>query len=217
MGKYNRGKTIKLSIRISSAAKEKIKAAANNLGISSAGVILFELTKLLKSPPSKDDITRMKSQLTLEQKHFVLTVTDKLMDEINDMSEDYGLKKNILIGYILSNHFENLPDPSSEKDTSQKRIMVQVHENLKKKMMEYSEENYIPLNGLIAYSILQGPNDELPSYGEGEIEQMFTNIPAYIGEIIKNGAEELNLREHFYASLCIYKQFMTEKGRFFEE
>lgn len=215
MGKINRGDTTKLSIRLSTAAKQNIEITANNLGISKGGVLLFELTKLLQNPPSKSKIQELEKEITLERNHFVVTVNRPLIEKINDMAEDYGMKKNVLIGYITSEHFENLTDPRQE-NVEPKKLMVQVNEALKKKMMDYSEKHYIPLNSLVSYSILQGPYDGLPSYDDGETVQFFTSVPEYIGEIVKNKAVEHNIREHFYTSLCIFKQFMTPTGRFYE-
>lgn len=84
-------------------------------------------------------------------------------------------------------------------------------------MMKYSEENFVPLSALVSYSILHGPYEGLPSYEDNETVQFFTNVPEYIGEMVKDEAENLNIREHFYTSLCLYKQFMTPEGRFFEK
>lgn len=215
MPKLNKGKTIKLSIRLSAGARGKIETAAKNLGVSMAGVILFELTKLLKTPPSKLEITDLEDTITLEREHFVLTVNENLMNQINQLAEDYELKKNRLIGYIVSNHFENAVHTGKENEVESKKLMVQVNETLKKKMMEYSEKHYIPLNALVSYSVLQGPSENLPSYEEGEMVTFFTNVPVYIGDMIKERAEEKNIREHFYTSLCLYKQFMLPEGRFY--
>ncbi|MDM5451038.1 hypothetical protein [Peribacillus simplex] len=216
MPKINRGTTIKLSIRLSTIARQKIESAAKNLGISLAGVILFELTKLLKNPPSLSEIAEIENRITLERKHFVLTVNETLMEKVNNLAEDYDQKKNVLIGYIVSNHFDKYGDPEDDKDIEPKKIMVQVNESLKKKMMEYSEKHFIPLNAIVTYSILQGPYEGLPTYDDEETVQFFTNVPAYIGELVKEGAVEHNIREHFYTSLCIYKQVMMPGGRFIE-
>ncbi|USK72634.1 hypothetical protein [Peribacillus asahii] len=216
MAKLNRGKTTKLSIRLSVTARQKIEMAAKNLGISLGGVILFELTKIMKNPPSLADVEELKSKIRLEPNHFVLTISTQLIDKINVMSEDYGTKKNVLIGYMVSDHFEKLDVDNEEKDFESKRIMLQVNETLKKKMIEYSEENYIPLNALVSYSVLQGPYEGFPSYETDVTEQIFTKVPEYIGQIIKEESIEGNMREHFYSSLCLFKQFMTPEGRFYK-
>ena len=133
MPKINRGTTVKLSIRLSAIAKQKIEYAAKNLGISLAGVILFELTKLLKNPPTLSEIADIENRITLERKHFVVTVNEALMERVNNLAEDYDQKKNVLIGYMVSDHFEKYVDPEDEKDLEPKKLMVQVNESLKKK------------------------------------------------------------------------------------
>ena len=215
MPKINRGTTTKLSIRLSAGARQKISKAAENLGISLAGVIIFELTKILKNPPSLSEIEQLEEEISLERNHFVMTVNEKLMKKINSIAIDYDMRKNVLVGLIVSNHFVNMDDLEKEKDLQPKKLMVQINETLKKKMMEYSEENYIPLGAIIGYSILNGPYEKFPKYEDGEAEKIFINVPEYIGQMVKEGAEELNIREHFYTSLCIYKQFMVPGGRFF--
>lgn len=216
MAKLNRGNTLKLSVRLSATAEQKIRIAAKNLGISAGGLILFELTKLLKDFPAADQIEDMKEEITLERKHFVVTVNERLMQQIDNLAARYDMKKNILIGYVVSDHFLKAADPEAADDLDPKKLMVQVNESLKKKMMNYSEKHFIPLSGLVTYSILQGPYEGMPSYEDGEAVQFFTNVPGYIGDMVKERAEEANIREHFYTALCLYKQFMTPGGRFFE-
>jgi hypothetical protein len=213
MGKINRGGTTKLSVKLSTSAKQKIENAAKNLNLSKAGVILFELTKILENPPSRTDILNLENKIILEPEHFVLTVNESLMNRLNALAEEYGMKKNVLYGLLISNHFEDM-EGNNQLDADPKKIMIQVNENLKKKMIKYSEENYIPLSGLIAYSISEGPFNGIPVYKEGETEKFFSSVPGSVYEIIKTRAEEMNIREHFYVSLCLYKQFMTEEGRF---
>ncbi|PGQ88341.1 hypothetical protein [Priestia megaterium] len=216
MTRLNRGKTTKLSIKLSSLAKDNIEKAAKNLSVSKASVIMFELTKILEAPPSKSHIEEIdfRKEIVLDPKPFVITVNERLSERINNLAEDYGMKKYRLIGYMVSEAFEDRKEEEKE-NTEPKRLMVQTNEHLKKKMMEYSEENYIPLGVLVSYCILQGPSEEIPSYEEGEVDTFFTNVPEYIGDIIKDQAEERFMREHFYTSSCIYKQFMLPGGRFY--
>lgn len=216
MGKLNRGNTLKLSIRLSIAAKQKIEKAADNLGISKAGVILFELTKMLENPPSLSEIDQLKETITLERVNFPITVNEKTMQRVNHLSESYGVPKNVLIGLIVSAKFEDL-EVKEESELDPKKLMLQVNEQLKKKIIDYSEKHYVPINALVSYSILEGPYDGFPSYEDpGQMIEIFTNVPAYIGELVKEKAKDLNIREHFYTSLCLYKQFMLPDGRFFE-
>lgn len=216
MGKINRGNTFKLNIRLSITAKQNIEIAAKNLGISQGGVILFELTKLLKDPPTLSELNEMENEITLERKHFVVTVNKKIFDEVNEMAEDYDMNKNVLVGYMISKVFEKVTDYSQGKNTENKKIVVQVNKSLKKKMIEYSEDNYIPLNAIVSYSILEGPYEGLPSYEDDEMEKFFTNIPNYIWDLVRERSEDYNVRYHFYTSLCIYNQCMIPNGRFYE-
>ena len=224
MPKPNRGDTTKLSIRLSREARHVdaennvtglIEQAAKNLGISAAGVILFELTRILESPPTLSEIETWKDEITLERKHFALTVNKEVAEQVNKLAEQYGMKKNILVGLIISKRFSENP-PENWKNTEPKKLMLQVNHELKKKMMDWCEQNYIPLNAVVSYSVLQGLPDVLPQYEAEEHETIFTNVPEYIGEIIKEKSSKYSIREHFYTSSCIYKQFMLPGGRFYK-
>jgi hypothetical protein len=214
MGRINRGNTTKLSVKLSQKAREKIESAAKNLNLSRAGVILFELTKIMDNPPSRTDVINLESKIELEKGHLPITINEKISGRVNRLAEQYDMKKNVLFGLIISDHFEKM-EVDQGKDTDTSVLMIQVNENLKKKMIEYSEENYIALSGLISYSILNGPLGKMPRYEGGESVQFFTSVPTYVVEIVKERAEEMNIREHFYVSLCLYKQFMSEEGRFY--
>lgn len=216
MARPKRGKTIKLSIRLSTAAKQQIQKAAANLGVSSSGVILFELARLLKNPPSISELETMENDITLERDHFVITINEGLSERVNGMAEDYNMKKNRLIGYIISNHFESQAAIKEQKKTDPKKFMLQLNSKLGDKVMEYAERNYVPLPALVSYSVLQGESEELPTFESGESVKIFTNIPEYVLETIKDEADLRSIPEHFYTSSCLFKQFMTEKGRFFE-
>ncbi|USK31535.1 hypothetical protein LIT32_26045 (plasmid) [Bacillus sp. CMF21] len=213
MGRTNRGKTTKLSIRLSEMARVKIDAAADNIGVSAAGVILLELSKMLKYPPSRNDILTLESSIPLKKDHFSMSVNEKIAEKINDLVEDYDIKKNILIGLMVSDYFERANIPGVKEP---KKLMVQVNEVLKAKMDKFSEDNYVPLSGIVAYSILNGPYEQMPLYEGNKTVQFFTTVPSYIGDMVKDKADEMNIREHFYTSLCLYKQFMSPEGRFYE-
>lgn len=227
MGRINRGNTSKLSIRLSREARDvhedgtitgNIVTAAENLGISAAGVILFELTKLIENPPSLAEVKQMEQEITLSEKHFVLTLNLTMQKKINDLAVKYGMKKNILIGYIVSDHFRKLnPGPKNPDQIETKKVMIVVNKSLKKKMNDFCEDNFLPLNAVVGYSILNGPFEALPEYYERETSFISTNIPSYMIDIVKEGADSLNIREHFFTSLCVYKQFMTPKGRFYKK
>ncbi|MGG1571668.1 hypothetical protein [Fictibacillus sp. NRS-1165] len=213
MGRINRGNTTKLSIKLSARARQNIDAAKKNLNLSAAGVILFELTKIMDNPPSRTEVLSLESKIDLENRHFPLTINKKISEMVNKLADDYDMKKNVLFGLIVSNHFENM-DIETRSDANPDKLFIQVNEQLKKKMIDYSEENYIAMSGLVSYAILQGPYEGFPRYEGDETGDMFTSVPSYIKEIVKRRSQEMNIREHFFISLCLYKQFLSEEGRF---
>lgn len=218
MGRFNRGETTKLSIRLSSAAREKIEAATINLNLSKAGVILFVLTKIIEDFPSKLSVINMENKIDLEPANFALNLKQGLADKISRIAAEYDMKKNILIGLVVSDYFLNEinPDIVVEREPYEdpSKVLVQVNKELKKKMNEYSEHTFIPLSGLVSYSILKGHYQSLPIYTDNESVAFFTNIPPYLSERVKAAARERHIKESFYIELCLYKVFMSNEKEF---
>lgn len=227
MGKLKRGKTTKISIKLSKNVREvhtdgtvtgTVATMASNLGISSAGVILFELPKLLADPPSLEEIKQMESEIELADRHFVLTVNNVLLKKIDALAKKYNMTKMNLMGYIISSHFEKLQVKlKASKELKPQKTKLLLNKSVKKKMTDYCEENFLSHTSVITYSILQGPNYDLPTYDSPESESVFVSIPSYLVNQVKTEAAALNIAEHFYLSLCLYKQFMTAEGRFYKQ
>lgn len=213
MPKLNRGSTKKVSIKLSAKARKKIEAAARNLGVSSAVAILFELTRILKNPPSKSEVEFLEQKIELEG-YFPMSVSEKLNVKLDKLKSEYGMKKGALFGLIISNYYENASIAGVDES---KKLMVQVNTELKVKMDQYCEENYIPLSSVVAYSIDQGPFEGVPRYKSHSTLQFFTTVPEHLGDKVIQEAAGMNIREHLYVALCLYKQFMTPEGRFYEE
>lgn len=218
MGKLNRGETTKLSIRLTSEATRRIEQYAKNLNLSKAGVILFVLPKILEAKPTEEKLLELQETYHLERQHFVMTITKDLGEDINDIVKSYNkMKKNVFIGLLVSDHFESEPENELLRDDQNVEpvgFRVEINDEVKKKILNYSEDNYIPLSGLITYCILNGPHDKLPFYQSTEKSSFFTRIPSYVRKIVKDEALKMHTTEDFYVEICIYKAFM-EKNKIF--
>lgn len=217
MARLNRGETTRLSIRLSAGAKEKIEVVRNNLNLSKSGMILFALSNIFKETPSKEVLINLESKIILETDHFPVTVKADLGQTIDRLCEQYDMKKNALTGFLVSDYFEKLQDENLleiHEPEDPKKVMFQVNEDLKKKMIEYSEKTYIPLSGLVSLSILHGPYIGIPSYQNTEPEVFYTNIPFYLYRKMKSHADDMGLPEHFYVSQCVYKAFFSDEKIF---
>ncbi|MCU6603815.1 hypothetical protein OCO53_25580 [Peribacillus frigoritolerans] len=211
MGRMNRGETTKLSIKLSKDARDNIKKSAKNLNLSQAGVILFSLAHILKNPPSKTDLLNYENRIVLEPGHFPLTIKREYGTIIDDLQQVHEMPKNKLVGLIVSNAFERPEDENNicfeEHDTTPKQINVILNSDLKKKIIEYSDRNYVALSGMVSAAIIKGPYEALPQYTSSQTESFFTNIPMYIYNKVKSESDQLGIPEHFYVELCIYNVF----------
>jgi hypothetical protein len=221
MGKMNRGDTTKLSLKMSIRARQRIERASENLNLSKAGIILFALSNILENVPSKEGMLNLEKKIDLEPENFPITIHMDLHEKITDLAKSVGMKKNVFVGLLVSNYFESMSVVNEllvdRDDTKPRKLMVQVNEDLKKKMDEYSEKHYIALSGLISHAILRGPKMVIPEYGGNETEKFFTTVPEYLSEKVKREADKMMIREHFYVSLCCYRAFMTPDGEFYDD
>ncbi|TCP24453.1 hypothetical protein EV207_12513 [Scopulibacillus darangshiensis] len=218
MGKKNRGETTKLSIKLSIKAFKRIERASENLNLSKAGVISFALANIFKNAPSMTNVLNLEQQVILEPDNFSLTIKKDFALKIDELQKQLGMKKNHFMGLLISDYFERLEEHSpvlkNDLNTDPKQMMIQVNEDLKKKIVDYSEKHYIPISGLISYCILNGPINYLPIYKTDEYETIFTRVPAYIIDLVKKGAERHSVPDHFYAALCCHKAFTSDNKIF---
>jgi hypothetical protein len=222
LARLNRGDTTKLSIKLSAEAKRKIEFASKNLNLSKAGVIMFALTYILKNPPSKTDLLNYENQIVLEKGNFPITIKKEFSKTIDALQQKYDMNKNVFVGLMVSHHFENVVregctealDERDPEETKPQKVMIQLNTDIKKKMMEFSDKNYISLSGLISFSILEGPYEYFPTYESNEEESFYTTIPTYLYNRAKTGANYRGIPVHFYIELCVHQAYFSKQGIF---
>ena len=195
----NRGRTTKLSIRMSEKAIEKIDAARKNLNLSKAGIILFALSNIMKNPPSKEDVLNLESKIDLLPNNFPITVKIDFTRSIDDLADRYQMKKNKLVGLIVSDYFEKL-DEIEEEETEKKQIIVQLNPELREKVESYSKEHYLPISGIISECLRNGPYKGIPRFESTGVESIFTNIPSYLYDEMKQRSDEMGIPCLLYTS-----------------
>lgn len=218
VGKTNRGETTKLSIRLTAEARHRIQRAAKNLNLSQAGVILFALSNILKKPPTKSLVLNWENKYVLEPKNLALTINMDLSEKVNLLYDEYNMNKNKYVGLMVSHYFETEVDKElllTDNDTTPKKIGIMINSELKKKIDSFSDEYYIPLSGLISYSILNKNIDYFPQYNDDVLESFFTRIPAYLVQRVKEESALLHIKESFYVELCLYKAFYSKDKVFY--
>lgn len=219
MPKLNRGDVTKLSIRLTEKADKEIKKFGKNLNLSKAGVILFTISKILKEKPDMNTLLNLQQKYELEPKNFALTIKKELAAKINEVNEHVDMNKNIWIGLLISDYFETgqegvLQQARPKSDTDKVQIKVEINTELKKKIVDYSENQFISLSGLVSYAFLNGPYNSLPQYQSHEKEFFFTTVPNYIYMSLKDEADEHIISDFFYMELCLYNAFMGENKIF---
>lgn len=214
MPRMNRGETTKLSIKLSAAANEKILRIKENLNLSKAGVILFALSNVFRDLPipAKEHLLNLETKIDLEPDNFPVTVKREFSKMVDHLAAENDMKKNVLVGLLVSNYFEQLDNEkllADHQDTEPQQITVQANEDLKKKIVEYAENTYIPLSGLVSLALIEGPFEGIPSFQNSQTDLIFTTIPSYLYKEIKRQADKKEIREHFYITLCLYKAFYS--------
>jgi len=217
MSNIARGKTTKLSIYLTEQAHKEIERIGKNLNLSKAGVILFSLSKIRKQMPTNQHLEELDEKYTLSKTHFSLTISKEIAMELTDLTKTVDMSKGKWIGLVVSDYFEQrkegeLQDP--KRNTSTFRLQVLINVDLKRRIVEYSEKNYIAFSGLVSAACIDGPYEKLPEYETEAQELLTTNVPIYIHKKIKKEAAEIGLSENFYVELCLYKVFMGENKKF---
>jgi hypothetical protein len=218
MGKMNRGKTTKLSIRLSREADERINTISKNVNLSKAGVILFGLTERLNLSPTKEEILNLENHVTLEPGYFSVTINDELHNQITDYSERYEMKKTEMCGLLVSDYYETLNEKDQllkkEQETETRNTPITINEGLKKKILEYSERNFVPVSGVVSMSILKADRLELPRYESEERDKITTRIPIYLWEKVKREADKRGIPDSFYIEVCLNQAFNSPEPLF---
>lgn len=225
MPRLNRGKTNRVSIKLSAAAKTRIEAAAKNLGVSRASMIMYALSEQIEKGISINQLLRMESKITLEREHFAIVMPKHLNELVNGFTEEFEMKKNSLIGYLVSDYFENLPEDNrafQERETvdsegnkiKPKPLVIEIHKQLKERLYAYAEKHFFNVSFLVSEAIHNGRFKGIPDLPGSEREQISFTITKEVYEASLDQADKLGVPLHFFIESCIYNAFYGESKIF---
>lgn len=217
MPRLNRGETKRVSVRLSAAAKKRILAAAENLSVSQASMIMYALSEQFEKGITKNQLLGMESKIILEREHFAISMPLHLFNQVERFTEEYEIKKNAFVGLIVSDYFENLPEENKAlqaREKESKKVTIKINTPLKENLYKYSEKNYLNVSFLVAESIQNGRFKGIPDLPGEEKEQISFTIPLYVWEQAQEEAAAIGVSLHFYIESCLYNAFMSENKIF---
>lgn len=214
--RLNRGEIERVSIRLSAEAKKRIIAAANNLSVSQASMIMYALSEQFEKGITKEKLLGMESNIILEREHFAISMPLHLSEKVKRYTEEFGIKKNSFIGFLVSDYFEKLPEENKSFQDKQetKNVSIQIHKLLKEKLFAYGEEKYLNVSFLIAEAIKNGKFKGIPSLPGEERELVSFSLPLHIYNKALEQTKFLGVPLHFYIESCLYNAFMSENKIF---
>lgn len=225
MPRLNRGKTKRLSIRISDKAKKRINNAAENLSVSRASMIMYALGEQFESGVTQEKMLTLESKIVLEDDHLAISVPEHLSEKIEQHRNDFDFKKNVFVGLLVSGYFEALPENNqviqdkkekqdNKEELKKKRknhnLTLPLHQLLKERLYKYAEQRYLTTSFIVARAIEKGRFKGIPDLPGGERELVSYTLPLHIYEEAKKQADLLGVSLHFYIESCIYNAFMSE-------
>lgn len=211
--RLNRGETRRVSVKLSSEAKNRIMTASKNLSVSRASMIMYALAEQFEEGITQEKLLNIENKIILEKEHFPISMPIHLVNKVEQYTTDFNMKKNAFIGFVVSDYFENLP-PVNEVQGENHKLTLPLHKQIKDKLYQYAEEKYINVGLLVAQSIENGKYESVPDLEESERELTTYNIPKHIYEDALARSAESGVSLHFYVESCLYNAFMSENKIF---
>ena len=154
MPRLNRGETKRVSIKLSAEAKKRITAAAHNMSVSQASLIMYALSEQFEKGITKNQLLGMESKIILEREHFPISMPIHLFNKVEQYTEEFDMKKNGFIGLLVSDYLESYKEYEPlEERIEEKRLSITIHKHLKEMIYAYAEKNYVNVSFIIQQSI----------------------------------------------------------------
>ncbi|MEH6949124.1 hypothetical protein V7068_19055 [Bacillus sp. JJ634] len=215
MPRLNRGKTQRVSIKLSNAAKNRIETTADTLSVSQASLIMYALSEVFQEGITQEKLLTIQNKIILEPKHFAVSMPKHLTDKIEQYIRDFRMKKGEFVGLLVSQYYENLPqEHAGETEGEPKTLTLPLHKQLKEIVYQYAEKNYLNVGFLIAQSIEHGRYKGVPALSKDDKEIITYNIPLHIYKHAVEQADSLSVPLHFYVESCVYNSFMSQNKLF---
>lgn len=209
MPKINRGETTQIEVQLSLEALTRLNHIMENLNVSRSAAIVFLLPFAFKTEKTKVDLINLENKYILEKKDIGVRILEKEFSKLTYLAEQLEMKRNQVVGLILSDFIMGLPEDhcflTDNKNTSNEKVLININSQLHEKMETYSKTHFTPSNALIAYAVLKGMNYKFPKYETNEQKSIFTSLPQYLVEIVKQKSNWHNISESLFIELCLFE------------
>ncbi|HFJ9374830.1 TPA: hypothetical protein ACGW7B_005507 [Bacillus nitratireducens] len=206
-GKKSRGKIKKFSIRLSQNAHDLLEIMAANTGSTRSQIVAYTISRVRTDMKSKDDVLDLKQTITLLKKHFVLSLTETISNQLTTDAIDYDIKKNVLFGLLVSDYIERM-DPNSPwlrpvlHPENQNPYKIYMHQSYYDEIQDYSTNEYVQLKIPVALGVLQGTRS-IEQYDFNEYIGTSTTLPISLITHIQQESTKREIPEYVYVDSCI--------------
>ena len=164
------------------------------------------------SPPKAitspyDKIPKIAESIQLDYATTV-TINEHVAEKIDRISR-YGISKRLFFGYLICDYFyryyhyfitKDEIDEEKEVNTERDYLQIKLDKTVKDKIVEYCEKQYISINSLFSYYIL---NKEITvkSFHIKEPELLYLTLGKNVKDMIRKKAIEMNVSYRFFLNL----------------
>ncbi|BCC80210.1 MULTISPECIES: hypothetical protein [Bacillus] len=206
-GKKSRGKIKKFSIRLSQNAHDLIEIMAANTGATRSQIVAYAISCVRKNMKSRDEVLDLQQTITLLKKHFVLSLTETISNQLTLDAIDYDIKKNVLFGLLVSDYIESMDSNSPWlkpviHPESQTQYKIYMHQSYYDAIQEYSTTEYVQLKIPVALGILQGPSS-ISHRDFNEYIGTSTTLPISLIAHIQQESVKREIPEYVYVDSCV--------------
>ncbi|NUK32067.1 hypothetical protein HT574_18985 [Parageobacillus sp. VR-IP] len=198
---------MKLNIFINKEINHFIELAAKKMGTSKRNVISIALADILNKSYTQDEIEKLKESIQLDYATTV-TINEHVAKKIDRISR-YGISKRLFFGYLICDYFyryyhyfitKDEIDEEKEVNTERDYLQIKLDKTVKDKIVEYCEKQYISINSLFSYYIL---NKEITvkSFHIKEPELLYLTLGKNVKDMIRKKAIEMNVSYRFFLNL----------------
>lgn len=202
---------MKLSLVINKEINSIIDAAANKMGTSKRNIISLALTSVLDQPIEPYEIDEMKENIKLDYVTSI-TISEHMNQRINECNM-HGLSKRLFIGYVVCDYFyKNYSKFITKEELSQTKqlnttknvVQVYTDEKIKRKLLEYCNENSISLSALVSHYLV---NKEIKfnSYEINKKVLVNLSLGNDMKSIVHENAKKFGITTLFYLNIVLFQ------------
>ncbi|QWI25670.1 hypothetical protein EXW34_31355 (plasmid) [Bacillus mycoides] len=205
----------KLSIRISENAEKQLNILSANTGASRSQFIVYAISHIRKNLNSRDEVESLKSTISLSKNNISISLKKSINDDLQNIATAYAMKKNVLVGLLVSDFLENMDPDSPWLRTNRNADELHIyklflHKSYFYELKSYTFNEYVQLKIPVVLGILSGPK-EIHQDDFNEYIETSAKLPKYLVTHIKKESERYGIPEYNYVDSCVRNYWESTK------